>query len=571
MLPLLQDDLRQTNVLSWSESDVSLWLQHLNYSQHLHMFKENEITGEVLVHLAVDHEALKDLGIHSVGTRLNILREIYHLKVYFDISLEPEHYVPPCGYGRAISTPTHRSSAELINETKAKVNEYTNLISKVMIQEDRLNALESDYRRLFKTFEATYDELSSIKHTSLSSTTSVNTNTSNALQSFKSPDYEHQLSPTAITVSPAPNSAPANTNTQVDSAKEEDSEDKPSNGLIRQASLGGLSRAKSYKDQEGKAKSNVKVKLDDSCWKVLPAALRKYKIDDDWTKYALFICYGKTERCLSYDERPLQLFQRLKEQGQQPVFMLRHVKELRSPISIALQKQQAKREANSSLTPPPSSSQQQSSPTTNNVASFRNGKALAEVCDSDDIEGYAIAIYPYTADREDEFDVNVSDQFEIVQRAKGWWVVRRESMNEVGWVPTGCLLEVSNLTSSPNQIQILSNSYGATALMNYQPNSKDECGLQKEDKLRVYKKHNHWCYVVKDSNGERGWAPSWCEFYFFDRGDMLTNNADIGSNKSRDTNSANQVGSSQGNMPLSAAGALTAEIDKETSSPSTPG
>lgn len=39
MLPLLQDDLRQTNVLSWSESDVSLWLQHLNYSQHLHMFK----------------------------------------------------------------------------------------------------------------------------------------------------------------------------------------------------------------------------------------------------------------------------------------------------------------------------------------------------------------------------------------------------------------------------------------------------------------------------------------------------------------------------------------------------
>ena len=43
---------------------------------------------------------------------------------------------------------------------------------------------------------------------------------------------------------------------------------------------------------------------------------------------------GKTERCLSYDERPLQLFQRLKEQGQQPVFMLRHVKELRLVESI---------------------------------------------------------------------------------------------------------------------------------------------------------------------------------------------------------------------------------------------
>jgi hypothetical protein len=92
------------------------------------------------------------------------------------------------------------------------------------------------------------------------------------------------------------------------------------------------------------------VTLEDPCWKVLPAALKKYKINDDWKQYALFICFGNTgeygiksprwrwaglgvwaeltlliERCLSYDEKPLMLFQKLKEGGQKPVFMLRHI------------------------------------------------------------------------------------------------------------------------------------------------------------------------------------------------------------------------------------------------------
>ena len=38
---------------------------------------------------------------------------------------------------------------------------------------------------------------------------------------------------------------------------------------------------------------SFKVSLDDPAWKVLPAAMRKYKIDDDdWQNYAMFICYG---------------------------------------------------------------------------------------------------------------------------------------------------------------------------------------------------------------------------------------------------------------------------------------
>ena len=63
------------------------------------------------------------------------------------------------------------------------------------------------------------------------------------------------------------------------------------------------------------------------------------------------------ERCLAYDEKPLMLFQKLKEGGQKPVFMLRHMvssapqkqgpahrpqRDIKSPIAVAQQKQAIK-------------------------------------------------------------------------------------------------------------------------------------------------------------------------------------------------------------------------------------
>ncbi len=45
---------------------------------------------------------------------------------------------------------------------------------------------------------------------------------------------------------------------------------------------------------------SFKVSLDDPAWKVLPAALKKYKINNhDWQNYAMFICYGTTGTPLS--------------------------------------------------------------------------------------------------------------------------------------------------------------------------------------------------------------------------------------------------------------------------------
>lgn len=68
---------------------------------------------------------------------------------------------------------------------------------------------------------------------------------------------------------------------------------------------------------------SFRVALDDPCWKVLPAALRKYQINADWRQYALYIVYGDQERCVGLEEKPLALFKDLDREGKKPMFMLR--------------------------------------------------------------------------------------------------------------------------------------------------------------------------------------------------------------------------------------------------------
>lgn len=63
--------------------------------------------------------------------------------------------------------------------------------------------------------------------------------------------------------------------------------------------------------------------MEDPCYKVLPAALKKYQINAPWDQYALYIVYGDQERCLGMDEKPLILFKQLDKEGKKPMFMLR--------------------------------------------------------------------------------------------------------------------------------------------------------------------------------------------------------------------------------------------------------
>ena len=68
---------------------------------------------------------------------------------------------------------------------------------------------------------------------------------------------------------------------------------------------------------------SFRVSMEDPCYKVLPAALKKYNINADWRQYALYIVFGDQERCLGLEEKPLILFKQLDKEGKKPMFMLR--------------------------------------------------------------------------------------------------------------------------------------------------------------------------------------------------------------------------------------------------------
>ena len=66
------------------------------------------------------------------------------------------------------------------------------------------------------------------------------------------------------------------------------------NGSSDSKPRSGANSANGNEDRAENQFKSFKVSLDDPCWKVLPAALKKYKINDDWRQYAMFICYGNT-------------------------------------------------------------------------------------------------------------------------------------------------------------------------------------------------------------------------------------------------------------------------------------
>jgi hypothetical protein len=263
---------------------------------------------------------------------------------------------------------------------------------------------------------------------------------------------------------------------------------------------------------------------------------------------------------LSYDEKPLLLFQRLKESGQRPVFMLRHIRDIRSPVVVAQEKRAAKLglPANSTANVLPTIESTLASPTrtTANGTTVPNGDrpagrtpgegAFPELPspgtrDGHDSEGnakpispqpngsivdkdgkvlkvtYAISIYPYIADRNDEFDVAVGATFVVMSKARGWWFVQKDpegrgnivsDQMRSAWVPAGCLLELTSPVAAVSPAtpgrtpgrapippgSIISSSYPGKALMEFSSNDPNELSLRQDDKIRVYKKYCHWSY-----------------------------------------------------------------------------
>ncbi|WRT63951.1 uncharacterized protein IL334_000878 [Kwoniella shivajii] len=674
------------SLLEWDEAAVQSYLSDLGLDKYEDVIYEHGITGDVLS--VMDHSALQDLGMNSLGHRLNLLRAVWELKK--DQGIE---------FGEDDWKPQEAEEAEKVMQSSVE-----RLLDLIMEQHERLIHLEKEQGRMLfaleengipipipipippnpadgeirgipgmdgkgnlgrigslrgrEVKERTIDNeengagpsrtrrASATFPPSLASSTNTNTNTNTnapvAPNTSDTPTFQDSFTPTTVTSS-YPFDSPL---AQI--RGEEKDRDKSHNGnrpqpiqpppmarmisgpissssltspppypshsqsqsLIPPKSLGqpisssGTSptptpipsgsgstsapsdKAKSQANAEARsAAKSFRVTLEDPCWKVLPAALKKYKINDDWKLYALFICFDNTERCLSYDEKPLLQFQKLKETGHRPVFMLRHIKDIRSPIAVAQQKQaqklglpanstvnllpKIKPSSDTSISPTKATSLQpganrgddgntpnggafpelpspglkdgegasNSTSTRHPAASGQNnlapGQSTGTMIDKDGNVinvAYAVAIYPYIADRQDEFNVAVGSTYVILSKAKGWYIVQKDpdglgksTDNTQGWVPAGCLLELSQPISLVNPsvsgeiaiypglsplppTAIISSSYAGNVLMDYEAKGDAELSLKEGDRVRVYKKY---CHCIKSETGERGWVPAW--------------------------------------------------------------
>ncbi|KIJ55679.1 hypothetical protein M422DRAFT_151475 [Sphaerobolus stellatus SS14] len=567
------------SLIDWEEDYVVTWMSNIGFSQYESHIREHNVSGDVLA--ALGQEDLKEIGIETIGQRLAILKAVYYLKLAHGVPIEPDHYVPPSEADDEQDGVSLESLHEIVRD-----------------QAERLRQLEYDNRCLQSDLQTCLDELgNNVRHSAQQARVQKPATrpesfqwtppnfTSKAQRSPTRAAVESDIdSPKASPLAPEHDISPTNSSSNIVSPPQST----PSTARPSQSTEG-------LKDSLKDGLKSFKVSLDDPAWKVLPAALKKYKINnDDWQNYAMFICYGNTERCLSYDEKPLLLFQKLKDANKNPVFMLKHIRDIRSPIVVAQQKQAQRQQVKQSeaaalhaaSTPTSANtnsrtagiaenprvaalSRQQSgrqrsgsasqarsngNMSANGNGSWPTGDVMSPSVDSrgDDTPNgdtrvgagngtpapkdvsYAVAIYPYLAEQDDEFTVAVSDTFIILQRGPGWWVVQRDPLGDgqvdidpakQGWVPAGCLLETSvpvasavaeatggNMDADGKPIlplSIISTSFPGIALMDYSKKGEAELDLKKDDLVRVFKRYNHWSYAVKEEGGQRGWVPSW--------------------------------------------------------------
>ncbi|KAI0060984.1 hypothetical protein BV25DRAFT_1806460 [Artomyces pyxidatus] len=602
------------NLSDWDENDVQLFLSNLGLPQYENQVREHNLTGPVLC--IISAEDLKEVGIATVGQRLAILKAVYQAKLAHGIPIEAEDYVPP-------------SEAEERPEN-VTVDKLYDLIRD---QDERLRNLEQENKRLSETVFSSMDDFNSWR-SQTQDLSQISDSPITRQPSFKWAQYvKSSGSPTKAEASDSPHPSPhrlehdTSYRPGLPPPTSQAKPNIPGNSSNPGIPLPTPTPPRPTRQDSTDNLKSFKVSLEDPAWKVLPAALRKYKINnDDWQNYAMFICYGppsnRIERCLSYDEKPLLLFQKLKDASKNPVFMLKHIKDIRSPIAVAQQKQAARKASGDSATsakpkpgaghgrtlsrPPrlqvhadgapgiapalmtgmsaqpgwpevmspaidnrdraddilektngsasksgpgdrgteaPKSAVPHTAHTANSTTDHsESGTPAREVPVTSDIS-YAVAIYPYMAEQEDEFDVVVGDTFVIISRARGWWVVQRDptgtgvvdsDTNKQGWVPAGCLLETRipvataiaeangssgsgsqppspvTITKTPIlPLNIVSTSFPGYALMDYKKKGDEELDLVKDDTLRVFKRYNHWSYAVKEDGGDRGWVPSW--------------------------------------------------------------
>ncbi|KAF9997896.1 Adaptor for signal transduction, partial [Modicella reniformis] len=502
------------SITQWDPHRVHQWMTSIGFPNYEKQIKDNAISGDLLIHL--DHAALKDLSIWEVGKRLVILKAIYQLKMSYGISLEAGDYVPP---SIAFENEYNYQAAASLKSVEQAINDKDNMIQHLVREVERMSkdltkvrdelwVMQKDQKPLpepspgypksmnGQSTSSSMLSASPLNHGSnQTNPPSSPIHSTNAINPARSPGYSTDSGFHSIPSSPH---SPADTRGRGSNTGTGEQDTK----AVSSPGVDGAGAIKVYGQKPTNttdAFRSFRISQDDPCYKVLPAALKKYKINDDWRQYALFICYGNTERILTYNEKPLLLMKQLKENKESPVFMLKHIKQMKSPAvnapsppgtlpprkstdllnkelpvppeSIATRASQltlvasassssynlaGQANASTATTPttlePAATTTSSSSSSINGAANGRSDALSGSssgttvgpkpenfVQETVEASGTAVAMYEWEAKRDDELNVKVGDVFKIKSKGHGWWIVQRD--DEIGWIPASILSE----------------------------------------------------------------------------------------------------------------------------------
>ncbi|KAK9453976.1 hypothetical protein V1511DRAFT_527545 [Dipodascopsis uninucleata] len=393
-LPDSPAPLTSRYILAWTVEDVCNWLCYLGLQEHQEGFRENDITGEVLVHL--DHEVLKDLGVNTIGHRLQILKAIYNIKIAQDIPIEPGQFVSLSAEHNGNETFEYVDVQRLIKSLELRDQRIMQAEQEIRRLVDNYNRLREDLLPIFKlakeskplpkpdtspayhssvqssvanrhsmfvpqssSFGQSFGPQSSISKkpstkkisTSGSSINPVAVSNASFMQSYsssstKSPTHsdwaDHSRSTvlstaansTISTLPSGPSASSASSglgSSSVPSSVNHHSpklyQSTPSQGASQSTSSTlRIMSPSSGSGHQSLAEPFKAFKLkEEPCYKVLPAIVKDFNINDDWRQYALLLSFEGQERILGMDEKPLSIIKEMQDAGKSPTVFLRPV------------------------------------------------------------------------------------------------------------------------------------------------------------------------------------------------------------------------------------------------------
>ncbi|KAJ1659834.1 hypothetical protein IWQ61_001144 [Dispira simplex] len=362
------------SLTQWSVDKVYAWFCSLGFQAYEKQIRDNEITGEVLIHL--HHDALRDLDIHSLGKRLVILKAIYQLKVQHHIPITSDDYIPP-DVDNLRGMVGEPSQTEVLNQVEGVLEEQEVMIGHLQREVGRLTRELTRMNHDFVRFKEDVRPMGGSRFTRVDKplSLSVNRPTPILTKVLGSPKGNGSAASATVsgsnnysTLSPMPGITGGNFASAVPASPSSPSD---YSGLKSHGwgDMAALRRSGSLQSGDGSTtRSNARTKVhsmdksatppattpldstgdcvirvfsdkgihrehesyktfrvssEDPGHKILLQALKKYNINDDWRKYTLCIMCGNQEHCLQLEDRPLHLFQQLLEANESPYLVLK--------------------------------------------------------------------------------------------------------------------------------------------------------------------------------------------------------------------------------------------------------